>query len=444
MNDPMVMMAREHYAPYRWVHVPIAALAIWLIASPAMLGYTSSAMTWSDVTSGAVTLCLSLLALKATRGLVSWLIAVVGLWLLLAPLVFWTPDAAAFANGTLVGALLIAFGFIIPMGMTMKGTATPPGWSYNPSAWSQRAPIVALSFLSFIAAHYMAAYQLGHISSAWDPFFGSSTEQVLTSQVSRAWPIPDAGLGSVVYMIEVTMGLMGDERRWRTMPWMVTGFGLVVVPLGIVSIALVIMQPLIVGAWCSLCLFTAAAMLLMIPLSLDEVVAMVQLIARKKREGHSAWRVFWLGAHMDESTPWQPTRPNTFKPQGMFWGFTGTWALWLSAVLGVWLMFSPAVWHVRMQSPAANGSYVVGALIAVVAVIALAEVGRPARYINIALGGWLMMGSWFLAGAGLMAQFNSAVVGLAVILLSLPLGKLRDHYGSFDKIVAWRPHMGQR
>lgn len=52
--------------------------------------------------------------------------------------------------------------------------------------------------------------------------------------------------------------------------------------------ALVVMQPLAVGAWCTLRLFTAAAMLLMIPLSLDEVVAM-------------AWRVFSLGG--DSSPP---------------------------------------------------------------------------------------------------------------------------------------------
>jgi hypothetical protein len=94
------------------------------------------------------------------------------------------------------------------------------------------------------------------------------------------------------------MGLMGDQRRWRTMPWMVAGFGFVVIPLGIVSIVLVILQPLAVGAWCSLCLFTAGAMLLMIPLSLDEIVAMVQLIRRQKRAGASAWHVFWMGAHL--------------------------------------------------------------------------------------------------------------------------------------------------
>lgn len=304
------MMAVDHYGQYRWVQAPIAGLGLWLMTSPFVLGYSDGALIWSDVVSGAVVLVMSLLALGRTRGLVSWLIAFVGLWLLFAPLAFWAPEAASYTNDSLVGMLLIGFGLIIPMGMQMKGPEIPPGWSYNPSSWPQRAPIIGLAFVSLLLGRYMAAFQLGHIQSVWDPFFGDGTERVLTSDVSRAWPISDAGLGAMTYAIEFLMGLMGDQRRWRTMPWMVAGFGVVVVPLGIVSIALVIMQPLAVGAWCSPCLFTAAAMLLMIPLALDEVVAMVQFVARKKREGHSAWRVFWLGGNVEDDVPtheWGPT-----------------------------------------------------------------------------------------------------------------------------------------
>lgn len=439
------MMAVEHYAPYRWVHAPIVALSLWLIASPFTLGYSSKLLVWSDVVSGIVALGLSLFALKSTRGLVSWLIAVVGLWLLFAPLVFWAPDAAAYTNDTLVGALLIAFGLIIPMGMKMSGTETPPGWSYNPSAWPQRAPVIALAFMSFLVARYMAAFQLGYISSVWDPFFGHQTEQVLTSKVSRAWPISDAGLGAMTYMLEFLMGLMGDQRRWRTMPWMVAGFGFVVVPLGIVSIALVVMQPLAAGAWCSPCLFTAAAMLLMIPLSLDEIVAMVQCIVRKKREGHSAWRVFWLGAHMPEDTPtWEPTRPVTWQPRGMLWGFTNTWSLWLTTAVGIWLMFAPAAFGIGIQKSAADSDHLVGALIIVVSIIALAEVARPARFLNIPLGIWLLVAPWFLSGATLASRWNSALMGLAVILLSVPLGRLRDRYGKYDHVVIWSPRKAAR
>jgi hypothetical protein len=69
------------------------------------------------------------------------------------------------------------------------------------------------------------------------------------------------------------------------MPWMVTFFGILAVPLGVTSIVLVILQPLSVGAWCTICLATALAMLIMIPLTLDEVVAMGQFLAQSRREG---------------------------------------------------------------------------------------------------------------------------------------------------------------
>ena len=440
MKEPMVMMAREHYGPYRWVQAPIAALALWLILSPFTLGYTDTGLIWSDVLSGVAVLGMAVFALRPNRGLVSWLISLIGLWLLFAPLAFWAPEPAAYANDTIVGALLIGFGLIIPMGMQMEGPAIPPGWSYNPSSWPQRAPIIALAFVSFLAARYMAAYQLGYIDAAWDPFFGTGTERVLTSDVSRAWPVSDAGLGAMTYMIEMLMGLMGDRRRWRTMPWMVAGFGVVVVPLGVVSILLVIMQPLAVGAWCTLCLFTASAMLLMIPLSLDEIVAMVQLVVRKRREGHSAWRVFWLGANLPDDTPvHEPTRSEVWHPRGMLWGFTGTWTLWLSAAIGIWLMAAPAAFGIGIQQGAADSGHLVGALVIVVSIVSLAEVARPARFLNVPLGLWLMAAPWFLSGATVTSQWNSALMGFALVLLSVPLGRIRDHYGRFDEAARWGP-----
>lgn len=439
---PMVLMATEHYAPYRWVQAPVSALALWLIASPFMLDTQSRALAVSDVASGAVALLLSVIALGRRRGLASWLIVVVGLWLLFAPLVFWAPEPAVYANDTLVGALLIVFAFLIPMGMEMEGPEVPPGWSYNPSAWSQRAPIIALAFVSFLLARYMSAYQLGHMSSVWDPFFGDGTQRVLDSDVSRAWPVSDAGLGAVTYLIEVLMGFMGDRRRWRTMPWMVAGFGVVVVPLGIVSIVLVMMQPIAVGEWCTLCLCTAAAMLLMIPLALDEIVAMVQFVLRKRREGRSAWRVFWLGGDLPDDAPkHEPVRPDTWRPAGMLWGVTNSWTLWLATALGAWLMAAPDVLGIGRQSAAADSDHLVGSLVVVVAVIALAEVARAVRFLLIPLGAWLLVAPWFLAGGTLASAGNGAAVGLGVALLALPLGRMRDHYGTFDRWAAWRPRL---
>ena len=87
----------------------------------------------------------------------------------------------------------------------------------------------------------MAAYQLGYIDFAWDPVFGTGTVRILDSRVSAAFPVSDAGLGAVAYAIETLMGFMGDRTRWWTMPWMVTFFGIVVIPLGFVQVLLVIL-----------------------------------------------------------------------------------------------------------------------------------------------------------------------------------------------------------
>ncbi len=106
---------------------------------------------------------------------------IVGLWLLFAPLFVWTPSAAAIVNDTIVGALAIAF-------------------------------------FGFLIVRYLTAYQLGHVGAIWEPFFfggdgKNCTEFVIMSDVSRAWPTPDAGLGAAGYMIEALMGVMGTASR---------------------------------------------------------------------------------------------------------------------------------------------------------------------------------------------------------------------------------------
>lgn len=430
-REPGPMMAWEHYLRFRWVQAPVALLGIWLVTSPPTLGYRDRWSIWNDVVTGAAVCALAALALVKRLGAwPSWANALVGVWLLLAPLVFWAPDPAAYANDTLVGAMLITFAFLLPMGSPMKGADVPPGWSYNPSSWPQRAPAIALGFVGFFAARYMAAFQLGYTQYAWDPFFGGGTRQVLHSEVSRAWPVSDAGLGAVTYLVECLSGFMGDARRFRTMPWMVAIFGFAVVPLGIVSIALVIMQPLVVGAWCSLCLLSAVAMLLMIPLALDEIVAMIQFLARRRREGVPLWHAFFYGGNMEYSNVAPPRRPITWAPRGMLWGMSLPWTLVASVALGVWLMAAPEV--LGTSGAAAGSERLVGALIIVVATIAIAEVARPARLLNVLAGAWLAVSPWFLGGSTGPSMFLDLAAGLAIALLSLPLGPLRDHYGSYD------------
>ncbi len=169
----------------------------------------------------------------------------------------------------------------------------PLGWSANPSAWTQRLPIVGLALAGTAIAAYLAAYQLRWIRVVWEPFFGEGSRVILTSSVSRILPIPDAALGMIGYLVDAVTGLIGGHARWRTRPWIVIGFGLAVGPLGAVSIVLVILQPVLFDAWCTLCLASALVSLAMIGPALDEVLASLQHLTRVGARGQSVWRAFW-------------------------------------------------------------------------------------------------------------------------------------------------------
>ncbi len=462
-------MLRDEHLSALWPHYVNLLLGLWLVTSPFAFGYLGEfvpdenllrvmrerdlpsfewrnlAMTWSDVASGALIVLFSALAATPSRRWPwsQWACAVVGFWLLFAPLVFWTPLPVAYANDTIIGALVIAFAVLIPMmpGMSMAGMMggpdVPPGWAYTPSSWLQRLPIAVLAVVGILIARYLTAYQLGHTDRAWDPFFGDGTETIITSDVSRAFPIPDAGLGTVAYIMELLMAVMGDKRRWRTMPWMVLGFFVLVVPLGGVSIGFIIIQPIMIGTWCTLCLIQALAMAVMIPYSLDEFVAMGQFMLDARRKGKPLWRILWMGDAMEGGRE-DPAKEFRGAPREMWReavrGVNMPVALALSIALGVWLMFTRLVFG--NSGAMANSDHLVGALAVTFAIIAWAEVARPVRFINIPFGLWLVAAPWLLDGAGsALAAANSVVSGVLLIALSLPRGAVRDSYAGWDRYI---------
>ena len=181
--------------------------------------------------------------------------------------------------------------------------AAAPPFDYNPSAWNQRIPIAVLAGVAFLISTYLALYQWGLIDTVWDPVFGDGTRTVLDSKTSeqmRSWLlIPDAALGALAYLGDAIYGLAGTTRRWQYRPWMVILFGLDVIPLGIVSAILVVMQGTVVGAWCFLCLVTAAISLTLVYWAYDEVWATLKYLWRvwqKTKNPKILWRVFWGGA----------------------------------------------------------------------------------------------------------------------------------------------------
>ncbi len=465
-HDQRLEMLHMHHMQTLWVYWMLIILGIWMILSPLTFSYAKSTvdpsggrdlwltleqrisfMTWSDIISGILLIFFGWRSLTPNRPVSIWLACFVGIWISMAPLIFWAPTAAAYINDTLVGALVIALTILIPgmpnMIMYMKmGSQTPPGWSYNPSSWPQRWIMMVAGFLGWIVSRYLAAYQLGYTDVAWDPFFGEGSRLVLDSDMSHSLPISDGGLGALAYTFEFLMGWMGSPARWRTMPWMVALFGILVIPLGLVHIFLVISQPIVVGHWCTLCLLAAGIMLPMIPLEVDEVVAMGQHMVQTKRRGDSMWKVFWKGGapiaqNMDERSPELmrlPASPwKVFKAS--IWGMSFPWTLVVSSLLGIWLMFAPAVFGVATKATAADVNHLGGSLIIVVAVICMGEVLRRGRYLNVLLGLGVAIVPWFVQDSNLALNISSAVAGLAVAALSIPLGTVKEKYGLWDQYV---------
>lgn len=435
-HEPGTMML-QHPTMETWPQYPIIILGLWLLASPFTFGYESLAMTVSDIISGTLLIVLAAMVLVLQSGWANYANGFVGLWLLLAPLLLWAPTSAAYLNNTLVGVFVITFAVLVVMRMEMSGPDVPRGWTYNPSTAAQRAPILVAALIGFFFSMHMATYQIGYTDFVFEPFFGQGTVNVLTSDISEMFPVSDAGLGAVAYAIEVLMVFMGDKRRWRTMPWMVTLFGIVVIPLGFVSIVLIILQPLAVGSWCTLCLLSALAMLFMIALTVDEVVAMGQFLYRRTREGESLWRAFWMGGTFPESEAGvnEKTRSDAESPRSMFWGLSTPWYLVIATGLGLWLMASPAV--LGTTGGAANSNQLVGALAVTFSVIAMGEPARIIRFINVPLGTWIVVAPWILAGASTLTLVNSLAVGILLILVSIPRGTIRDQYGAWDRIAEY-------
>jgi uncharacterized membrane protein len=455
-----------------WAPLTNAALGLWMVASPFALGLFDPVTAplppalgheiaipeirnaWlgvSEIVSGILILAFAFAGMSRRLRWVQWFTAAAGVWVMFAPLVFWTTSAAAYSIDTLIGMLVVAFAVIIPPtpGISRRALAAdddrPLGWTYSPSSFTQRLPIVALAFIGFFVSRYLAAYQLGHIDGLWDPFFGpggaateNGSETVVTSSVSKAFPIADAGFGAFAYALDILAGSIGDRRRWRTMPWMTLLFGLLIVPLGIVSVTFIIIQPPVIGALCTLCILQAVVTVILIPYAIDELLATCQYLYRATRAGEPFWRTFLRGgpALSEDQTP----EPDLDRParavlrEFVTGGVNFPRTLVVSTVLGVFLMVSPFVFGT--DAPLYFSDHIFGCLVILVAVTAMAEIARPVRFLNVVLGVWIAVSPFLLEGATLAGTIGGVVVGLALIGLSLPRGKRSsEHYGGWDRLI---------
>src|SRR5919106_3888917 len=190
-HEHRLEMLKMHHQQTLWIYWTLVLLGFWMLLSPLTFDYGKAvvepsggrpvwlplqaripAMTWSDIVSGLALIFFGWRSLTPNRPVSVWICCFIGIWLNIAPLLFWSPSAAAYLNGTVVGVLVIALTVLIPgmpnMIMYMKmGGDQPPGWSYNPSSWAQRWILIVLGFAGWMVSRYLGAHQLGYIDHAW-------------------------------------------------------------------------------------------------------------------------------------------------------------------------------------------------------------------------------------------------------------------------------------
>lgn len=69
------------------------------------------------------------------------------------------------------------------------------------------------------------------------------------------------------------------------------------------------------------------------------------------------------------------------------------------------------------------------------AVISTAEVIRAFTFLNVLFGIWLLIAPWALVGASAAGRWSDMICGVALILLTLPRGTVRDRYAGWAAFV---------
>jgi uncharacterized membrane protein len=167
----------------------------------------------------------------------------------------------------------------------MMGKKEPPGLDEDSTRWPRRIYIITLAFVGLCASVYLTLFQINVLRSVWDPFFRSP-------EVLEYLGVPDAALGALAYATEIVLSLIGGRQKWSTMPSTVLAFGVVILSGALVSVLLILMQAFLVGAWCALCLASAAISPAIFALGYRDPLAGLRYLRRVRDSGGSAWRAF--------------------------------------------------------------------------------------------------------------------------------------------------------
>jgi hypothetical protein len=196
----------------------------------------------------------------------------------------------------------------------------------------------------------------------------------------------------------------------------------------------------VIGTWSTIALIGAAAVLVQIPYSLDELLATLQFLRRRVRAGRSWLRVFLFGDTDERGGRARGGIPaDEFdRPPGVViremvaGGVSLTWNLGVTALIGIALLFTRVT--LGADGSMANVHHVIGSLVLTVVSLAAAEVARPLRYLGVPLGA-VLAAAPFLVDADTPNVVASVAAGLALVALSFRRGPVRERYGNWNRWI---------
>jgi len=99
------------------------------------------------------------------------------------------------------------------------------------------------------------------------------------------------------------------------------------------------------------------------------------------------------------------------------------WQDWGNLVLGLWIFVSP--WALMTKGAETTSSttmwnlYIVGITLTILAAAALIAFQAWEEWVNLTLGGWLLVSPWLLGfSASALLTWNAVLVGVVVVILA--------------------------
>ncbi|HET7468017.1 MAG TPA: hypothetical protein VFJ81_00015 [Gemmatimonadales bacterium] len=102
------------------------------------------------------------------------------------------------------------------------------------------------------------------------------------------------------------------------------------------------------------------------------------------------------------------------------------WPRLVSLLLGLGAMAAPGV--LGYGGAARVNDLIVGPIVAAAAAVAISEVTRGLRWVNVAAGAWMIGATWFL-GRPAWGSVAAALVGLVMLACGLTRGPVRERFG---------------